>query len=163
MQLVNSNDTVLKTSATDWNFDTDGDAKSLEVDLVQTMIENNGIGLAAPQVGISKRVFAIKLKNQVPFCMFNPQIVAHTTDSIDGEEGCLSFPDLFLKVKRFSSVSVEYFDRMAQKCIMKLTDIDARCFQHELDHLNGVCFVDKVSLLKLAMAKKKLQKRKRNG
>jgi peptide deformylase len=163
MKLVSSNDPVLKQKSADWNFETDGDAKSLEVDMVKTMIDSRGIGLAANQVGIAKRVFAIHLENQVPFCMFNPTIVDYTKDSVEGSEGCLSFPDLFLKVKRPSEVSVEYFDRLGQKCIMKLKGIDARCFQHELDHLNGVCFTDQVSQLKLALAKKKQQKRKRNG
>ena len=163
MKLVNSNDPVLKQQATDWDFETDGDAKAFEVDLVKAMIDNRGLGLAANQVGIAKRVFAIHLQDQVPFCMFNPTLVAYSKDSVDGSEGCLSFPDLFLKVKRYSEVSVEYFDRLGQKCIMKLKGIDARCFQHELDHLNGVCFTDQVSQLKLALAKKKQQKRKRNG
>ncbi len=165
MKLVSSDDKVLKQPASAWDFETDGDAKALEVDLVQAMVENKGLGLAAPQVGISKRVFAIHLKDQVPFCMFNPRIVIVGDDKpmVEGAEGCLSFPDLFLKVKRYTWLSVEYFDRMGQKCIMELSDMDARCFQHELDHLNGVCFTDKISQLKLALAKKKLQKRKRNG
>lgn len=165
MKLVNSDDAVLKQTATPWDFETDGDAKALEVDMVKAMIENNGIGLAAPQIGISKRVFAIHLKDQVPFCMFNPRIVivGDNKPMVEDTEGCLSFPDLFLKVKRYTWLSVEYFDRLGQKCIMELTDIDARCFQHELDHLNGVCFTDKISKLKLALAKKKQLKRKRNG
>jgi peptide deformylase len=160
-KLVNSDDPVLKQAASDWNFETDGDAKELEVDLVEAMIMNNGVGLAAPQVGVSKRVFAIKLKDQVPFCMFNPTLVSYSKDSVEGEEGCLSFPNLWLKVKRYSTVHVEYFDRTGQKCIMKLADADARCFQHELDHLDGVCFTNRISQLKLALAIKK--QRKRNG
>lgn len=163
MQLVSSNNQVLKEKATAWDFETDGDAKAFEVDMVKTMIESGGIGLAANQIGVPKRVFAIYLQGQIPFCMFNPKIVGHTSDLIEGEEGCLSFPDLFLKVKRYSSLSVEYFDRTGQKCIMELSGMDARCFQHELDHLDGICFTDKISPLKLALAKKKLLKRKRNG
>ncbi len=163
MQLVSSDNPILKQPSTDWNFETDGDAKAFEVDMVKTMIDSGGIGLAANQVGVARRVFAIHLTDQVPFCMFNPVLVEHATDSVDGEEGCLSFPDLFLKVKRYSRVSVEYFDRLGQKCIMELNGIDARCFQHELDHLNGVCFTEKISQLKLALAKKKQLKRKRNG
>jgi peptide deformylase len=160
-KLVKSDDAVLKQIAEPWDFSVDGDAKELEIDLVQAMIMNNGIGLAAPQVGISKSVFAIKLTDQVPFCMFNPEIESHSTDLVDSEEGCLSFPNLFLKVKRYSSVRVKYFDRTGQMCIMDLTGTDARCVQHELDHLSGVCFTSKISPLKLALAIKK--QRKRNG
>jgi len=167
MQLVKSTDQILKTCAQPWIFETDKDfedARQLEIDMVQLMIESNGIGLAANQVGLLKRVFAILLKDQVPFCMFNPQIVSNTPDFVNGEEGCLSFPDLFLPVKRYNSITAEYFDRAGKKCIIDLNGIDSRCFQHELDHLNGVCFVEKVSPLKLAMAKKKLLKRgKSNG
>lgn len=163
MQLVKSDDPILKQVSEPWDFEKDGDAAALEVDMVQAMIENSGIGLAANQIGLNKRVFAIHLKDQVPFCMFNPTIVAYTNDSVEGEEGCLSFPQLFLKVKRYSTVSAEYFDRQGNKCIMELKGIDARCFQHELDHLDGICFTDKISPLKLALAKKKQQKRKRNG
>ena len=163
MQLVKSDNNILKTQAEPWDFEKDLHARDLEVDMVKIMIESQGIGLAANQIGIAKRVFAIHLKDQVPFCMFNPEIISYSKDSVEGEEGCLSFPDLYLKVKRYSHVNVEYFDRTGKKCIMDLTGIDARCFLHELDHLNGVCFTDKISPLKLAIAKKKLQKRKRNG
>lgn len=165
MQLVKSDNSTLKQISTEWDFKKDGDAKSFEIDMVQAMVEHRGLGLAANQVGIPKRVFAIQLKDQVPFCMFNPRVVIVGDDEplVEGDEGCLSFPGLFLKVKRYNWISVEYFDRMGQKCIMELTGIDARCFLHELDHLNGVCFTDKVSPLKLALAKKKQLKRKRNG
>ncbi len=163
MKLVSEDSSVLKQVSTDWDFENDGDAAAFEVDLVMAMVQSRGLGLAANQVGIPKRVFAIHLTDQVPFCMFNPTLVTYSKDSVDGAEGCLSFPELFLNVKRYSTVTVEYFDRQGKKCIMTLVGIDARCFQHELDHLNGVCFTDKVSALKLAFAKKKQHKRKRNG
>lgn len=160
-KLVNSNNVALKTCSELWDFEKDVNAKDLEVDLVQLMIENKGIGLAANQVGILKRVFAIRLKDQVPFCMFNPSIVKTDTEIIEAEEGCLSFPNLFLKVKRPKSITAEYFDRNGNQCTIELTGIDARCFQHELDHLDGVCFTSKLSPLKLALAIKK--QRKNNG
>ena len=166
LKLVKTPDPILKQPAQDWLFETEQDlaaAKELEVDMVQLMIQSGGIGLAAQQIGILKRVFAIHLKDQVPFCMFNPTVVSYSKDSVEGEEGCLSFPDLWLPVKRYSSIAVEYFDRAGKKCTMELTGLDARCFLHELDHLNGICFTDKVSQLKLAFAIKRQQKRKRNG
>jgi peptide deformylase len=164
MLLVKDPNPILKQKAEDWDFEKDSGAESLEVDMVQLMIESNGIGLAANQVGLLKRVFAIRLKDQVPFCMFNPRIQAHSEELVEDEEGCLSFPDLFLKVKRYKSITAEYLDRQGKTCIIELEGIDARCFQHELEHLDGVCFTDNISPLKLALAKKKqLKKRKRNG
>ena len=162
MQLIKHPNKVLKEVAIEWNFEVDTNAPELEIDMVKLMIDSNGIGLAANQVGLLKRVFAIHLQNQVPFCMFNPRVLISSNEQVeDSEEGCLSFPGLFLKVKRFKSITAEYFDRQGKKCIIELEGIDARCFLHELDHLDGVCFTDKLSPLKLAMAIKK--QRKLNG
>jgi len=161
MKLVKFPDPILKQKAVPWDFEKDLNAKELEVDMVQLMIESNGIGLAANQVGLLKRVFAIHLKDQVPFCMFNPGILVGDNAKVLGEEGCLSFPDLFLRVPRDDKITAMYLDRQGNKCIIELEGIDSRCFQHELDHLDGVCFTDGISPLKLALAKKKLLKKKR--
>ena len=164
LKLIKDDDIVLKTKSTPWIFSTDEDlesAKQLEIDMVQLMVTSRGIGLAANQVGLLKRVFAIHLKDQVPFCMFNPEIVSTDTAEVQAEEGCLSFPNLWLAVKRPASINAKYLDRTGKECTIELKGIDARCFLHELDHLDGVCFTDKVSKLKLAMAIKK--QRKHNG
>lgn len=164
MQLIKHPNPVLKQEAVHWDFEKDVGAEELEIDMVQLMIENNGIGLAANQVGLLKRVFAIHLTDQVPFCMFNPYILWGDNNLAQGEEGCLSFPDLFLNIPRHKNITAGYVDRHNNKRIIDLTGINARCFQHELDHLNGVCFIDNISPLKLALAKKKLlKKRKNNG
>jgi peptide deformylase len=162
MQLIKSPDPVLKQVAVDFDWQA-FDAAELEIDMVKTMIDSGGIGLAANQVGLLQRVFAIRLKDQVPFCMFNPRVISASTEVDTSSEGCLSFPELWLDVKRPKTIDAEYFDRHGNKCTITLTGIDSRCFLHELDHLNGVCFTDIVSPLKLAFAKKKQQKRKRNG
>jgi peptide deformylase len=161
LKLVTYPNAILKQKAEHWDFEKDFNAAELEVDMVQLMIESNGIGLAANQVGILKRVFAIRLKDQVPFCMFNPYILYGDNDMIIDNEGCLSFPDLFLSVPRHKNITVGYVDRQGNKRIIELTGIDARCFQHELDHLDGVCFTEHISSLKLELAKKKLLKKKR--
>jgi peptide deformylase len=166
MQLVSSTDPVLKQLATDWDFSATNahqGAAIMEKQLVEIMSAKHGVGLAANQVGIAYRVFAIKLADKEPFAMFNPRIVSYSKDSVEGDEGCLSFPDLWIKVKRHSTITAEYLDKDGKQCTITLTGLDCRIFLHELDHLNGVCFTDKVSALKLAMAKKKQQKRKRNG
>jgi peptide deformylase len=79
---------------------------------------------------------------------------------VESEEGCLSFPELHLRVPRHDNISVGYLDRQGNECIIQLSGIDSRCFQHELDHLDGVCFTEHISALKLALAKKKLLKKK---
>jgi peptide deformylase len=82
-------------------------------------------------------------------------------DKIEGEEGCLSFPNLWLKVARHNKITASYLDSTGKQCIIELEGIDSRCFQHELDHLNGITFTEYVSDLKLKMARKK--QRKLNG
>ena len=141
------------------------DPRDLEEQMVQLMIESNGVGLAANQVGLEARVFVMRTEKLqgvfTPFALFNPKIIVTAPEEEVEEEGCLSFPNLFFKVKRPSHVVAEFFDRDNNKCIIRFDDIDARCFLHELDHLNGVCFIEKVSKLKIDLALKK--QRKQNG
>jgi peptide deformylase len=141
------------------------DPYQLEEEMVKLMYENNGIGLSANQVGIEARVFVIMPRNLVgvstPFAVFNPKIIAAGDELEDGDEGCLSFPNLYFNVKRPANIVVEFLDRDKNPVIIRLDGIDSRCFQHELDHLDGICFTSKVSKLKLDLAIKK--QRKRNG
>lgn len=166
LKLLTYPDNFLKSTLEDFNFNNPiVDPKELEEQMIQTMIAENGIGLAASQVGINARVFVIKTQQlngvHTPFAVFNPKIIALDPEETAGDEGCLSFPNLFFKVKRPEHVVAEFFDRDGNKCIIRFDGIDARCFLHELDHLNGICFIDKVSKLKLDMALKK--QRKLNG
>lgn len=135
----------------------------LEEQLVIRMAEENGIGLAAPQVGIETRAFAIYCRNipsvTTPFVAFNPAIVEFSKEEESGEEGCLSFPGLFFHVKRPVRILAEFFDRDKNKLTITLEGIDARCFQHELDHLNGLCFTSKISKFKLDRAIEKQRKK----
>jgi peptide deformylase len=167
LKLVNNTDPVLKENTKEWVFDHPdslADAEFLEAAMIETMIAYNGIGLAANQVGLNQRVFVMKPSTAEPFGLFNPKIVSVSEEQQRGQEGCLSFPDLWLDVSRPSEVVAEYFDKTGNSRIIKLTGLDARVFLHELDHLNGTCFVEKVSTLKLTLAKKKLlKKRKYNG
>lgn len=166
LRLVTHPNEILNQTLDDFNFvNPIIDAKDLEEQMVKLMHEENGRGLAANQVGINSRVFVIKTENlagvHTPFAVFNPIVIATDPEEVLGEEGCLSFPGLYFKVKRSEHVVAEFFDRDANKCIIRFDGIDARCFLHELDHLNGVCFTDNISKLKLEMALKK--QRKLNG
>jgi peptide deformylase len=125
------------------------------------MRANNGLGLAGNQVGLLCRVFVMRTTDGREFGCFNPWIMFGDNDFITGNEGCLSFTNLWLKVPRHNKITASYLDNTGKPCIIELEGLDARCFQHELDHLNGITFTEHVSDLKLTMARKK--QRKLNG
>lgn len=155
----------LMQSSTPWDFATDGDAKALEQDMIKFMLMNNGIGLAANQIGLTKQVFVMGSNVMVgfpkPFAAFNPRIIAVSDETTVEKEGCLSYPGLWLSIKRPKSIRVEYQDSDANTITADIDGYAARCFLHEYDHLNGTCFVDIVSPLKLQLAMKKLRKQYR--
>ena len=95
------------------------------------------------------------LTNKTPFAVINPVIEQVAVNTADEPEGCLSFPELYMKVKRPRGIVVKFLDTDAKECILELYDIDARCFLHEYDHLQGIEFTDRVSKLRLQRAKKK--------
>lgn len=154
----------LSQISTAWNFATDAAADELELDMIRCMVDNRGIGLAANQIGITKRVFVMGSYNisgfPQPFAVFNPVILASNQESKLDKEGCLSYPDLFLRIKRPSSIQVAYQNSKGDMIESRLDGYLAKCFQHELDHLDGICFVDRISKLKLQFAMKKLRKMK---
>jgi peptide deformylase len=150
--------------STPWEFNKDGDAEKIEYDMVSFMQKNQGIGLAANQIGLSKRVFVIGSDRvpgfPKPFALFNPRILDSDKEMILDQEGCLSYPGLYLHIKRPGWIVAEYQDFKGDVREVKIDGYLSKCFQHELDHLNGVCFVDIVSPLKLQLAMKKLRKSK---
>jgi peptide deformylase len=154
-------DTLVQKSEP-WNFLLDSDGESLEKAMCEFMIEANGIGLAANQIGITKRVFVMGSYNingfPAPFAVFNPRIIEASAEIVLDQEGCLSYPGLFLTVKRPSWIVAEYQNAKGDTIEARFEGYLAKCFQHELDHLDGICFVDKVSPLKLNLAMKKLRK-----
>jgi peptide deformylase len=154
----------LITTSSNWDFDKDGNAEEFEKSMIEFMVANHGIGLAANQIGITKRVFVIGSINipgfPEPFAVFNPVITEYSKDQNVDKEGCLSYPNLWLTVKRPEWIVTQYQDSKGNYHEVKIDGYLARCFQHEYDHLNGVCFVDKVSQMKLQLAMKKLRKQK---
>ena len=155
---------ALNESSEVWDFDKeDLDPEKLEFDMCNFMLNHNGIGLAANQLNIKKRVFAIGSKNvpgfPEPFCVFNPVILEASEEHVLDKEGCLSFPGLWLHLQRPKMIVAQYQNSKGETKEAKVEGYLAKCFQHELDHLNGICFVDKVSRLKLQLAMKKLKKR----
>jgi len=118
--------------------------KKLSKQLINTLkAEKNGIGLAAPQIGINTRIIACKFYKDKIIILCNPIIVFKSLETITCEEGCLSLPNVFGKVKRFKTVTVKYQDIKGKLVQLSLEDLPARVLQHEIDHLDGVLFVDK--------------------
>lgn len=123
----------------------DSETLSLIVQMKQTMDANNGIGLAAPQVGISKRVIIVKddKENQA---FLNPQILKQSKEKEEDEEGCLSLPGLFLKIKRTQRVEVLALTAEGKEVKIEAKGLAARIFQHEIDHLNGKLIIHRQSV-----------------
>ena len=117
--------------------------QTLIEDMVETMKLENGVGIAAPQVGTNERVIIVE-GGRGPEAFFNPRIVGKSFGKVDSEEGCLSVPGVFGIVKRHKKVKVEAYDKTATKRVMDVHGFPAIIFQHEIDHLDGVLFVDKV-------------------
>jgi peptide deformylase len=161
MNLIKHPNPWLDRTVKDFDF-SNMDAVKIEQDMIHTMIAEKGIGLAANQVELDAKIFVIQPQNiqgkTKPFAVINPIIQEATTDLVLLEEGCLSFPKLYLKISRPHTIVVKYLDSEQKECIMKLTEMDARIFLHEFDHLYGINFIDRVSKVKLEMALKKQQK-----
>jgi peptide deformylase len=115
----------------------------LAENMFQTMEKEKGIGLAAPQVGVDKRVIVVMLGKET-ILMVNPEILSFSAECAVDEEGCLSLPEKFGKVSRAKRIVVRYIDEKGKQQQKELSDLDARVVQHEIDHLNGVLFTDRL-------------------
>ena len=127
----------------------DDSIRKLAKDMLITMYSAKGIGLAAPQVGVQKRILVIDLNFEDPEAppnvFINPEIISSSASLDTYEEGCLSIPGVYLNVVRPSSIKLSFRDEMGRPKKMNAEGLMARCIQHEIDHLNGVLFVDKVT------------------
>ena len=138
--------------------------KRLMDDMLDTMYDANGIGLAAIQIGVPKRIIVMDIsKNEEknnPMYFVNPIIKNKNTETSTYEEGCLSVPNFFAEVDRPKKCDVEYLDYDGKKKILNAEGLLATCIQHEMDHLEGILFIDYLSKLKKTMIVKKLSKKK---
>jgi len=143
----------------------DDEIRTLMDDMLETMYAAPGIGLAAIQIGVPKRVLVMDVAGEGeepnPICVANPEILKTSDDFSEYEEGCLSIPDLTEKVVRPAQCKVQYLDRDNKQQVMECSGLLATCIQHEIDHLNGVLFVDHLSKLKKELALKKYKKMQR--
>lgn len=133
----------------------DGETQKLVNDMVETVRVRDGVGLAAPQVGLNKRIFVINA-GQCPQVFINSQILKKSGSQAD-EEGCLSVPGIYLKIKRANKIVCQYLNGNGKVQTIEATGLLARVIQHEADHLDGILIIDKVNFLKKRMAVKKLR------
>ena len=152
---------ILKKKAENYSG-VDDELRRFLDDMLETMYEANGCGLAAPQVGVSKRAVVIDIAREgeepAPMYLVNPEIIWKSDEKEICEEGCLSLPELRAEVERPASVRVRYLDYDGKACELLAEDFLAVAIQHELDHLDGILYIDHVSRLKRQMLVKKLEK-----
>jgi len=161
MQLIQSPNSFLTRKVKPFDFN-ELDAKQISGEMCQIMMAKNGLGLAANQVELDAQIFVMRpIENEAvtkPFAVINPVIMKVDSDTVLGKEGCLSHLGLLLNIRRPKTLVAKFLDIDAKECILEFSGIDARCFLHEYDHLQGIEFTDRVSKLKLDMAKKKQKK-----
>jgi len=134
----------------------------LATSLLHTMADKGGLGLSANQVGLPYRVFVMGHGNTF-YCFFNPEIIESVGENDSIQEGCLTYPNLFLKVKRASRVKVRWRDETNREREQTFDGFTARIIQHEMDHLNGTCFTKRVPAIKLQRAKERIKIHKRRA
>ena len=162
MKLVTKNEEVLRQKAKVYDFENPPmDTLELRDKLINTMIDEGGIGLAAPQVGVPYRVFVMRGKDKDE-CMFiaNPEILEFSDEKETMEEGCLTggLEGIFCHLTRPAAISARWQNEDGDWRELSFDGYSARCFQHEMDHLDGILFIDYLSKLKKSMIIKKLSK-----
>ena len=160
-QLVEEASKVLRQPPVMFDFENPThDPKEVEEKLAEAMERFGGIGLSANQVGLDVRMFVMRTQDGIQ-AFFNPELtrISQETDLL--KEGCLSFPDIYLMIKRSKIVEMKYFDAEGKEHVTTLEGLGARCVQHEIDHLNGIIFLQRASTLKLERALKSRPKEKR--
>jgi peptide deformylase len=145
----------------------DDEIRRLMDDMLETMYSANGVGLAAPQVGVAKRVIVLDVARQgepsQPVKMANPEIIWVSDEDMACEEGCLSVPDQYSEVVRPKEVKIRYLDHQNEIREIHATGFLATCLQHEIDHLDGVLFIDRISSLRRNMILRKLVKSRKSS
>lgn len=157
LALLEENNSQLLEISEEWDFRLDGSPEELVRAMAKFMADNGGVGLAAPQLGINKRIFIMGNFTKLVACI-NPKIVSLSEERKNDVEGCLSFPDLFMKVKRPTSAVVQYNTASGELVERELTGLECRVFLHEYDHLIGIMFDQRVGNLSFKMAKDKRKK-----
>jgi len=166
LDILTAPDPVLKKKADPVEEITD-EIRTLLDDMLETMYDAPGVGLAAPQVGVLKRVIVVDVagddEDPAPMKMINPEVVWSSDETDLYEEGCLSVPESFSEVERPERVRIKYQDETGELCEIDADGLLSTCVQHEIDHLDGTLFIDHISRIKRSMILRKLTKMKKAG
>ena len=161
-KLVEEASKVLRTPPDKFDFsDPPEDPKEIEKNLAELIEKWGGLGLSANQLGLSYRVFVMRTADKGTMAFFNPEITALSQETELMREGCLSFPDIYLMIKRPKSIKFKYQDSDGEEQTLVMDGIGGRCVQHEVDHLNGILFLQRASQLKIERALKVRPKERR--
>lgn len=144
----------------------DEDLRTLVNDMFETMYEAHGVGLAAPQINLSQRLFVMDCSSgedeTQKIAMINPEVVWQEGEQT-GDEGCLSFPGIYQKIQRNMRAVVHYQDVFGNPQELDGTELTARCILHETDHCDGIVFLDRMTVLKREMAKRRIKQLQKSG
>ena len=155
LELIEEASKVLRTPPPEFDFDNPKeDPKTIVENMAEAMEKYGGLGLSANQVGLPYKMFVMKTADKGTVGFFNPKITRVSQETDNLKEGCLSFPDIYLMIKRSKTIELEYQDEQGEKHTLVLEGMAARCVQHECDHLNGILFIQRASRLKLERALK---------
>lgn len=159
LNIIKFPDSRLKLSAKKINYISETTKKQIN-SMIETMYKNKGIGLAATQINIQKQIIILDIDNKKikPLCLINPKII-NKKNEIFSQEGCLSFPDIYLKIKRSKKCKVKYTNLKEKIKTINSEKILSICLQHEIDHLNGITIFDHISKFKQKIIIKKLRKK----
>ena len=159
MNLIKYPNEILSREVKDVDLENPGfDPVELKAEMVKFMIDNNGIGLAANQIGLDAKVFVMGDSVENSTICINPTVLQYTEETQNDIEGCLSFPNVYVKIKRPTEILAEWYNENLEKQTVKIDGYSAKCYLHELDHLLGITMKDRTSTLKWNMASKKAKK-----
>jgi len=160
-QLIEEASKVLRTPPMEFDFERPThDPKEVETKLAEAMAKFGGLGLSANQVGLDVRCFVMKTADSGTVAFFNPELTRVSQETELMKEGCLSFPDIYLMIKRSKVVEMKYQSADGEEHLLTLEGVGARCVQHEVDHLNGIVFLQRASKMKIDRALKSRPKEK---
>jgi peptide deformylase len=162
MNIIKFPDPILREKIPEFDFESPTlDPVELEKNMLEIMYRYDGIGLAANQVGINARVFVMGHRDapENGMAFFNPEVVSSTSEIQDLEEGCLSFPGIYVNIKRPTAIKARWQNSKGEIMEGEFGGYECKCFLHELDHLEGIVFQDRVSSLKWAMGVKKSKRK----
>jgi peptide deformylase len=141
--------------------DIDGEIQKIAEDMIEALHEGKGVGLAGPQVGLLKRIFVVHIEGDAPRVFINPSIIGTSQETVKYEEGCLSIPGVWADVIRSKSVQVQAWNEKGRPFNLEAEGILARVILHECDHLEGILFIDRLSVPKRNRVLAKIEKRQK--